>query len=632
MTTLFDDLNLVLKAISDVLTAGVAIIAFSLFINSLTFKIRDAITNTFTLLLFTVVVIFGTDAFFTVVNSADLLILIVKGHWFGLTLLPTAYFLFSDGLLTSTGKPSLGKRRFAGYLFILVSLVFMFLLIGDLLVGRLVTNQPPAPFFERTIFNDLFSVFFFGVMGLSWYNFIRSFNRTLTQFSRRRMLYLIVSAAGPALGSFPYLLYGSSFASQWEIVFWMLSILANGLVILGLVGMTYAVSFYGFPWPDRVIRSRLFRWIMRGPATASLTLGITTIITRLARLYNIDASAIVVLAMVATIVLFEFMITLFAPVWERIFFYGDGKQELQKIRALEDRLLTTNDVKQFLELILASICDRLQISGASLVVSNFSNTNLDVRTGTNLRFKPEEKKAILDLAAKGDQVGPFSHQNSTIIPLKGGEGEQGQTGNFYGVIILNKELPETLEIDKRRALDKLISRAVLALKDRFEQERLFSSLDLLTPQVSVIQDLLANSRIEQGRALNGDRHLQPRTLERWVKDALTQIWGGPKLLQNPIMQLNAIQEKISQKNETPLNAVRDLLREAADFLKPEGQRQYTNEWILYNLIDLKFFEGWKVRDVARKLALSEADLYRKQRIAISEISRKVIEIEEKASS
>ena len=74
MTTLFDDLNLVLKAISDVLTAGVAIIAFSLFINSLTFKIRDAVTNTFTLLLFTVVVIFGTDAFFTVVNSADLLI------------------------------------------------------------------------------------------------------------------------------------------------------------------------------------------------------------------------------------------------------------------------------------------------------------------------------------------------------------------------------------------------------------------------------------------------------------------------------------------------------------------------------------------------------------------------------
>jgi hypothetical protein len=630
MATLFSDLNLVLKAVSDVLTAGVAIIAFSLFINSLTFKIRDYVTNTFTILLSAVVVIFGTDAFFTVVKNEDLLILIVKGHWFGLTLLPTAFFLFSDSLLTSTGKPSRGKRRIAGYFFVMVSLVFMFLLIGDLLVGRLITYLPPAPFFERTIFNDVFSVFFFGVMGLSWFNFIRALKRTLTQFSRRRMLYLIISAAGPALGSFPYLLYGSAFASRWEIVFWLLSILANSLVLLGLVGMTYAVSFYGFPWPDRVIRSRLFRWIMRGPATASLTLGITTIITRLARLYSIDASAIVVLAMVATIVLFEFLITLFAPIWERIFFYGDGKQELQKIRALEDRLLTTNDVKQFLELILASICDRLQISGACLVVSNFSSSNLDVKTGTFLRLKTEEKKSILDLAIEKKPSGPFNHLGRTIIPLVGGDG--GKEGFLFGAIVLDQELPETLEAEKRRALGRLSSRAIMALKDRSEQERLFSSLELLTPQVSVIQDLLANSRVEQGRALNGERHLQPRTLERWVKDALSQIWGGPKLLQNPIMQLNTIQEKINQENETPLNAVRELLREAADFLKPEGQRQYTNEWILYNLIDLKFFEGWKVRDVARKLALSEADLYRKQRIAISEISRKVIELEKKAGS
>jgi hypothetical protein len=160
---------------------------------------------------------------------------------------------------------------------------------------------------------------------------------------------------------------------------------------------------------------------------------------------------------------------------------------------------------------------------------------------------------------------------------------------------------------------------------------LFASLDLLTPQVSVIQDLLANSRVEQGRILNGDRQIQPRMLEGWVKDALTQIWGGPKLLQNPIMRLNAIQIKINQENETPLNAVRELLREAADFLKPEGERQYTNEWVLYNLVDLKFFEGWKVRDIARKLALSEADLYRKQRIAINEISKRIIELEKKAS-
>ena len=64
MAELFNDINLILKAISDVLTAGVAIIAFSLFINSLTFKNRDAVTNAFTVLLISVMVIFGTEAFF----------------------------------------------------------------------------------------------------------------------------------------------------------------------------------------------------------------------------------------------------------------------------------------------------------------------------------------------------------------------------------------------------------------------------------------------------------------------------------------------------------------------------------------------------------------------------------------
>ncbi len=165
------------------------------------------------------------------------------------------------------------------------------------------------------------------------------------------------------------------------------------------------------------------------------------------------------------------------------------------------------------------------------------------------------------------------------------------------------------------------------MKDRTEQELLFASLEMLTPQVSVIQDLLASSRKTQGRIINGDSVVELHDLEKWVKDALTQIWGGPKLLQNPILQLDTIQTRIKVAKESPLNAVRELLREAIIHLRPEGERQYTNEWLLYNLMDLKFLEGWKVRDVAHRLALSEADLYRKQRMAITAISRQIIEIE-----
>ena len=62
-------------------------------------------------------------------------------------------------------------------------------------------------------------------------------------------------------------------------------------------------------------------------------------------------------------------------------------------------------------------------------------------------------------------------------------------------------------------------------------------------------------------------------------------------------------------------------------IKPEGERRFTAEWILYNILELKFIEGWKVRDVATRLAMSEADFYRKQRVAIEEIARVIREME-----
>ncbi|MDP2965441.1 MAG: hypothetical protein Q8N39_05305 [Pelolinea sp.] len=621
-------IEIVLKAASDVLTAGVAVITFSLLLYAVTFKLRDAVTNTFTLLLLCLVVIFGADAFITVIKSNALLVSVIKIHWSGLILLPTAYFLFSDALLALTGKPSKGKRKISGFVFILVSLGFLVLLFSNFLLGNLVFDQPPAPFLERTFFIDLFSQFFVIVLVLSWYNFVRAYRRAFTHTSRRRMVYLIVSAVGPAVGSFPFLLYGSEFASRSPIIFWLFSVIANSAVAVSVVAMTYAVSFFGFPWTDRVIKSRLFRWVMRGPITANLTLGVTTLLTRLGNQFNINNSAVVALAMVATIVIFEYAITLFAPIWERLFFFGADRIELEKIRTLEDRLLTTNDLRQFLELVLASVCDRLQIPGANLIVNINPTENLDVHTGNRKNIGLDEKFQIFEVLEKKNFNRPILEIGvQSIIPLI--ESKDNENPSMLGAIVIDHVIP-SLDDEKIVALKKLSARAVLALRDRVEQEQLFTSLEMLTPQVSVIQDLLASSRKDQRRIINGEHEVELHDLEIWVKDALTQIWGGPKLLQNPILQLNTIQKRIKEAKETPLNAVRELLREAITHLRPDGERQYTNEWLLYNLMDLKYLEGWKVRDVAHRLALSEADLYRKQRMAITAISRQIIEIEKTA--
>ena len=51
------------------------------------------------------------------------------------------------------------------------------------------------------------------------------------------------------------------------------------------------------------------------------------------------------------------------------------------------------------------------------------------------------------------------------------------------------------------------------------------------------------------------------------------------------------------------------------------------EWVLYNILELKFLQGRRVREIARRLAMSESDLYRKQRIAIEAVSQTLAEME-----
>jgi DNA-directed RNA polymerase specialized sigma subunit len=118
-----------------------------------------------------------------------------------------------------------------------------------------------------------------------------------------------------------------------------------------------------------------------------------------------------------------------------------------------------------------------------------------------------------------------------------------------------------------------------------------------------------------------------------VKDALTHLWGGPKLSQSPLLQLSLVQKLSNESGEmNPSNALREILRNIIQSIRPVGERQYTNEWVLFNILDLKFIEGMKVKDIARRLSLSEADLYRKQRVAISAISAQIIQQENRERS
>jgi hypothetical protein len=119
-------------------------------------------------------------------------------------------------------------------------------------------------------------------------------------------------------------------------------------------------------------------------------------------------------------------------------------------------------------------------------------------------------------------------------------------------------------------------------------------------------------------------------VSKWVKDALTHYWGGPKLTENPLLNLQVVQQVTAEHDDNPANALRAILRIAIDQVRPEGERRFTGEWILYNILEMKFMEGHKVREIALRLAMSEADLYRKQRVAIEAVANAILEMEQKA--
>ena len=184
-----------------------------------------------------------------------------------------------------------------------------------------------------------------------------------------------------------------------------------------------------------------------------------------------------------------------------------------------------------------------------------------------------------------------------------------------------------MENDQREALWLLADRTALALEDRQMQQRMFRSLADIQPQVEMIQRMRAAGRYDTRSNLMAEPALQEADLADWVKDALTHYWGGPKLTNNPLIKLQVVRDLAEKDDGNTANALRSLLRQAVDQVKPHGDRKFTTEWILYNILEMKFIEGRKVRDVAARLAMSEADLYRKQRVAVESVAKAILEME-----
>ncbi len=519
-----------LRTLNQLLTAGIAITAFSLLLYTLTFNFRDRVARSFAFILICVVIVFVGDAIGSTTVTPPGLEFWLRLQWVGISFLPSAYLHFSDALLATTGRPSRGRRRLAVRISYLVSLLFLLTLPFALLVGPLEQNVDPAPHLRRTWLTWLFTLYYGGIMLFAGINFVRAYRRTTARASRRRMSYLLIGALAPALGSYPYLLFGSSLAERLPLLFWLAATVSNLLVSALLIVMAYAVAFFGVAWPDRVVKRRLFKWLMRGPVTASSILAITTLVRRGGEALGQAYSAAVPIVMVSSLLVFEHLITLAAPYWERWLFHGGDRDNIDLLQKLEERLLTSSDLRQFLESVLAAACDRLQASSAFIAALGAGGLEMVVTIGQDGLLEKEDlsEDILLNVSQNGMENGLFSWGDYWLVPLY--EQREG-TGELLGLMCITRKLDQTVDDEQREALSILSRRAAQALDDRRMQQQLFSSIEALTPEVELIQNLRAATRYGEGPALTevltrADAPIEQGKLSAWVKDALTHYWGG----------------------------------------------------------------------------------------------------------
>lgn len=614
--------------INAVLTSGIVILSFALLVYILLYNLRSNVARAFCAILACVLIVYFVDL---AVAGAPLESALrwLRIQWVGIAFTPAAYLHFTDALLQTTNNRSRIRAVAVrlSYVFgslVLVGVAFTDLLVRDGFQEVGATHLRAGPHFWA------FFVYFVLAVGWGAANVVKAWLRCLTSTSRRRMTYLALSFAAPAAGAFPYLLITGWPQQLPGVMLWLLLIFGNLAVGLMLLVLAYTVAFFGALTPDRVVKHRFVRFLLRGPVQATAVVMVIIAASRADGFLGLPALRLTLFGVVATILLVQLAVEFAKPVIDRLLYRRD-REEIEWLQSLSNRLLTTADLRQFLENVLTALCDLLRTPAAFVAVTEGGQARLEVVCGAldmGMGSLPPEAFRALAEGEPPRRLQPrgrfFIWDGYWLLPLRARSDEV-----LLGILGLAARAPDpNLTPEEEEGLNSLVRQVEAALEDRLIQKSLFSALERMIPQIEEIQRRRGMLRYEGPSALVGfaDPVSAPE-FPRWVRDALSHYWGGPKLTHSPLLNLHVV-ERASEEHGTLVNALRVVLQRAIERLRPEGNRSMTTaEWLLYNILELKFLKGYRVRDVAMRLAMSESDLYRKQRIAIEEVARVLAEME-----
>jgi hypothetical protein len=625
-----------LLLINDFLSAAVLVIAFSLLAYIALQNRRTAIAQALCVLLAGIVVVFGGDVLIGQAQRESTVQFLLRAQWLGIVSVPAGYMHLSDALLTYSGA----RRRLRGMAVILSylgSALFFVLALGtNLLLRPEAVRAPLAQFGAGPLFG-LFAIYFAFSCAVMLGSVLRARRLVLAPTLRRRLTYLAATVLGPGLAVFPYLVVANPGSAALDNVVLLLSAIGNALIVVMTIVSVYSIGFQGLPLPDRIIRQDFVRWWLYGPVIGVTIVAFLRAIPLLARLSGLPNDTLLTFGVMVMTVLMPIVVSRVRPLLDRLVFTQDAA-EIDYLRTLPRSTFMQADLRSLLENSLVVICGALRVD-TGFVAAPDETGGYTVKTVVGSRRSVRRlvhEKPLAEIMPQLEQIQPWEpgmippterflrYDGFCLLPLR------DPAGLFLGG--LGVAYPsEVLTVESRRLIGALAHQIEMALTTVQMQHRLFDTLRGMGPEMESLQQL--NTRLQQAtptslESMQADVALAAE-FPQFVKDALAHYWGGVKLSDSPLLGLRTVRRLLTNQGGSPTRALQSVLRQAIENLRPDEQLDPSaQEWVLYHILEMRFLQGKRVRDTAERLALSESDLYRKQRIAVEEVARQLALMEE----
>jgi len=388
------------------------------------------------------------------------------------------------------------------------------------------------------------------------------------------MTYLVASFAAPGLAVFPYLVLASLGAEPPDGLVLALTLIGNIAVVVMLVLMTYSVAYYGVLSPDRVVKRNLIIFLIRGPLLGILVVGAMLTVPKVERILGLPRDTVLLLTVVAVIVLLQLLIELMKPTVDRLI-YSKDEEELMVIRELDRRLLTSSDLRQFLENVLVALCEYLRVPGGFVAVRAGDELLLEAICGPlelAQEFRQREdwpamlEQAADQMAANGHGAPYLRYNGYWVWPLR--TRRHATALGLLGVIARPDQ--DLTNPEERAVVDELVGRAEVALEDRLLQQGVFLALQEILPGIERVQrwrsvvPYVGTSPLAQ--PAESDSIIYQPEFQQWVRDALNHYWGGPKLTESPLLKLRVVSKAAEQEGGNPAKGLRAILGQAIEGL------------------------------------------------------------------